>query len=552
MSALLLDVRNLSLHFGRGQPVLQHVSFQVQAGETLALVGESGSGKTLSALSILRLVNGAQYSSGQILLQGQDMLTAGDAALQKLRGNVAAMIFQEPMTALNPLHTVEKQISESLRLHQRLSGDAARLRVLELLDRVALPDAPSRLSAYPHELSGGQRQRVMIAMALANSPKLLIADEPTTALDVTVQAQILRLLQDLQKQNGMALLLISHDLGIVRKMAQRLVVLKGGVVVEAGETERVFAAPQHAYTKALIAAEPKGPPPNAKPDAAEIIRAQSLRVAFPIRQGFLQKTLHKSLNMTGSKTGSKVGSERVAVAQASFTLNAGETLGVVGESGSGKTSLGLALLRLIQSTGEIFFAGQVFRAPQGADLRKLRQAAQIVFQDPFASLSPRLSVAEIVGEGLAIHQLGSPAERAARVAEILTEVGLKPEHGERYPHEFSGGQRQRIAIARALILRPRFLVLDEPTSALDVTTQAQIVALLRTLQDQYQLAYLFISHDLRVVRAMATRVMVMKDGHVVESGKVEDIFSNPVEAYTRALLAAALNLEVAHEKAVRD
>jgi microcin C transport system ATP-binding protein len=520
MSAPPLDVRHLTVSFG-ARRVVDDVSFIVPRGETLAIVGESGSGKTVTAQAIVRLAQGARIE-GQALVGGADTLTMSDRELRALRGARVTMVFQEPMTSLNPLHTLERQIAEIIQLHGGRGG-AVRARVVELLTEVGLPDPDSRLGAFPHQLSGGQRQRVMIAMALANRPDLLIADEPTTALDVTVQAQILALLRELQGKYGLSILFITHDLNLVRRFARHLVVMQAGRVVEAGETAATFAAPKHPYTKMLIAAAPHGSPPPSDPAAARLITVDNLKVWFPIREGAFRRT---------------VGHVK-AVDGVSLTISAGRTLGLVGESGSGKTTLGLALLRLIRSEGPITFKGQRLDSLSRAQMRPLRRQMQIVFQDPFGSLSPRMSVAEIVEEGLVAQNL-KLGERREAVARALADVGLEPETMDRYPHEFSGGQRQRIAIARAMALDPEFVVLDEPTSALDKSVRSQIVDLLADLQKRRNLAYLFISHDLEVVRALASDVIVMKAGRVVESGPAQQIFNHPREAYTQALMQAAL------------
>ena len=529
----LLTINNLSVTFGHSDTAMQAVrnaSFTIEKGQTLALVGESGSGKSVTALSILQLLPYpyAWHPGGSIKLDDQELVGAPEAAMRKIRGNRIAMIFQEPMTSLNPLHTIEKQINEVLFIHKNMNEAQARARTLELLKLVALPNAEKRLNAYPHELSGGQRQRVMIAMALANNPDLLIADEPTTALDVTIQAQILALLKDLQKRLGMALMLITHDLGIVRKMADHVCVMQRGEIVEQAPASTLFSKPQHAYTKMLLAAEPKGDALTVKADAAEIMRIDDLKVHFPVRKGVLRRVVDVIKAVDG----------------VSLVARAGETVGVVGESGSGKTTLGLGLLRLLPSTGGIVFMGKSIAGLSRRELRPLRREMQIVFQDPYGSLSPRMSISDIVAEGLDIHRLASsPADREQRVIEALNEVGIDPATRNRYPHEFSGGQRQRIAVARAIILKPKFVVLDEPTSALDMSVQAQIVDLLRALQKKHGLAYLFISHDLRVVKALSHHIIVMKDGMVVEQGPAAEIFAKPKEDYTKALLAAALNLE---------
>ncbi|BBE73336.1 ABC transporter ATP-binding protein [Oharaeibacter diazotrophicus] len=533
MTTPLLSVQDLSVAFrqdGRETLAVDRVSFEIAAGETLAIVGESGSGKSVSALSVVKLLPypAAHHPSGRVLFKGRDLLAADDAALRKVRGNEITMVFQEPMTSLNPLHTIERQIGEILKLHKGLGDTAARARTIELLTEVGIVDPESRLGAYPHQLSGGQRQRVMIAMALANEPDLLIADEPTTALDVTVQAQILKLLKDLQARHGMAILFITHDLGIVERFADRVCVMTGGRVVEAGPTRDVFAAPKHDYTRHLLAAAPRGEPPAADATAPVVMAADDLKVWFPIRRGLMRRT---------------VGHVK-AVDGISVAVRAGQTLGIVGESGSGKTTLGLALLRLIGSRGRIAFLGRPIDGLKSAEMRPLRRDIQVVFQDPFGSLSPRMSVADIVGEGLEIHARDvTAAERERRVVAALEEVGLDPAVRFRYPHEFSGGQRQRIAIARAMVLSPKFVMLDEPTSALDMSVQAQVVDLLRALQEKHGLAYLFISHDLKVVKALANDLVVMRAGKVVEAGPAAEVFAAPREAYTRALLAAAFRLE---------
>ena len=524
MSPPLLEVRKLAIAFG-ARRVVEDVSFTLEKGQTLALVGESGSGKTVTAQAVVRLVQGASFPQGQVLFDGRDTLTMSERELREARGSKITMVFQEPMTSLNPLHNIERQIAEIIQLHGG-RGPSVRSRVIELLKEVGIPEPESRLGAYPHQLSGGQRQRVMIAMALANRPDLFIADEPTTALDVTVQAQILALLRALQAKYGMAILFITHDLSLVRRLASHVAVMKQGRIVEAGETAAVFAAPQHPYTRMLIEAAPKGEPPASDAAAPALVEAENLKIWFPIRRGFLRRV---------------VGHVK-AVDGVSIRLQPGRTLGVVGESGSGKTTLGLAVLRLIRSEGPITFDGRRIDGLSRAEMRPLRRAMQIVFQDPFGSLSPRLSVADIVEEGLLAQKLKlSASERRQRVAAALQDVGLDPESMDRYPHEFSGGQRQRIAIARAMALDPQFVVLDEPTSALDKSVRAQIVDLLAELQRRRGLAYLFISHDLEVVRALASDLVVMKAGRVVESGPAAEIFTAPRQDYTRALLAAALS-----------
>jgi len=537
----LLAVTDLSVSFAAGGgaavDAVRAITFQVRRGETVALVGESGSGKSVSALSILQLLPYpiASHAPGSsIRFNGEELVGAPEPALRQVRGNKIAMIFQEPMTSLNPLHTIEKQVGEALLIHKGLSRDRARPRILELLDLVGIRNPESRLNAYPHELSGGQRQRVMIAMALANDPDLLIADEPTTALDVTIQAQILKLLKDLQTRFGMAILFITHDLGIVRRMAERTCVMQNGEIVEQGQTKALFAAPAHPYTQKLLAAQPKGRKTPSDPDAPTVMQGDALKVWFPIKKGVLRRTVDHVRAVDGI----------------SLAVREGQTLGVVGESGSGKTTLAMALLRLIHSQGKIAFDGQPIDKLDGRALRHLRRKMQVVFQDPYGSLSPRLSVAEIVGEGLVVHGIGDAAERDRLVVAALQEVQLDPASRNRYPHEFSGGQRQRIAIARAMVLKPRFVVLDEPTSALDMSVQAQIVDLLRDLQTRHKLAYLFISHDLKVVRAMADDVIVMKDGQVVEAGPADVIFDQPKADYTKALMAAAFDLEAVESGAV--
>jgi microcin C transport system ATP-binding protein len=531
--APLLCVEDLSVAFrqgGRETLAVDHVSFSIAKGQTLALVGESGSGKSVSALSILKLLNypAASHPSGRILFDGQDLLKASEDELRKVRGNDITMVFQEPMTSLNPLHTIEQQIGEILELHKGLSGQAARKRTLELLALVGIRDAEGRLGAYPHQLSGGQRQRVMIAMALANEPHLLIADEPTTALDVTVQAQILKLVKELQQRLGMAMLFITHDLGIVRKIADNVCVMLKGKIVEEGPVATVFDNPQHEYTQRLLASEPKGRPAPVPAGAPTLLEAGPMKIWFPIKTGFLRRT-------TGHVK---------AVDGVSISVRESETVGVVGESGSGKTTLGLAILRLISSQGPVVFLGDRIDGLNSAAMRPRRRAMQVVFQDPYGSLSPRLSVAGIVEEGLLVQNPGLGLdERREIVARALIDVGLDPAAMDRYPHEFSGGQRQRIAIARAMALDPRFVVLDEPTSALDMSVQAQIVELLRDLQVKRKLAYMFISHDLKVVRALSHRVLVMQNGRIVEEGEGEAIFAAPKTDYTKALFAAAFSME---------
>lgn len=535
----LIDVRGLKVAFRSGQTdtlAVKGISFHIGKGETVALVGESGSGKSVSALSIMKLLPypAASHPGGEILFEGQDLIKASERQMQAVRGNRISIIFQEPMTSLNPLHTIEKQVGEVLKVHRGLDDGAVRSRVVELLRKVGIRDPESRLADYPHQLSGGQRQRVMIAMALANEPDLLIADEPTTALDVTIQAQILELLADLKKEFGLSMLLITHDLGIVRRMADRVYVMRYGEIVEDGDTEAIFAAPQNSYTKHLIESEPKGQAAPGAPDAPVIVETDNLKVWFPIKRGFLRRTVDHIKAVDG----------------VSLKLREGGTLGVVGESGSGKTTLGLALLRLISSDGPIVYSGRRIDGLNSKEMRPLRKEMQIVFQDPYGSLSPRLSVSQIIEEGL---QILSPEltydQRRERVRHSLQEVGLDPDSLDRYPHEFSGGQRQRIAIARATVLEPKFIMLDEPTSALDQSVQAQIVDLLRDLQKKRGLGYLFISHDLKVVRALCNDVIVMRNGKVVETGTAEEIFAAPREDYTKALLAAAFDLKVVNRGA---
>jgi microcin C transport system ATP-binding protein len=533
----LVNIRDLSVEFRSQSGItraVDRISFTIGKGETVALVGESGSGKSVSALSIMRLLPypGASHPTGEIFFEGRDLLSLPESAMREVRGERISIIFQEPMTSLNPLHTIEKQVGEILRLHGRESD--TRQRVLDLLRKVGIRDPEHRLDAYPHQLSGGQRQRVMIAMALANEPDLLIADEPTTALDVTIQAQILELLRSLQRELGMAMLLITHDLGIVRKMAERVYVMNQGRIVEEGPAERVFTKPEHSYTRHLLAAEPKGKPPVENLSAPVVVETKDLKVWFPIKRGLLRKTVDHVKAVDG----------------VSLQLRAGETLGVVGESGSGKTTLGLALLRLVSSDGPISYVGKRLDGLGSREMRPLRREIQVVFQDPYGSLSPRLSVGQIIEEGLLVQNPEMEfEERRERVGRALSEVGLDPSAQDRYPHEFSGGQRQRIAIARAMVLEPRFVMLDEPTSALDMSVQAQIVDLLRDLQKKHDLAYLFISHDLKVVRALCNHVVVMRNGKVVEEGPAVDIFDRPREDYTNALRAAAFDLEVRHRGA---
>ncbi|MBB2687131.1 UNVERIFIED_ORG: microcin C transport system ATP-binding protein [Rhizobium etli] len=542
MTEPLLSVRDLSVAFHQGGETslaVDHISFDIAKGEVVALVGESGSGKSVSANSILKLLPypSASHPSGEILFKGKDLLKASERALREVRGNDITMIFQEPMTSLNPLHTIEKQIAEILALHQGITGQPARQRVLELLNQVGIREPEKRLKAYPHELSGGQRQRVMIAMALANRPELLIADEPTTALDVTVQAQILELLRQLKAAHGMSLLFITHDLGIVRKFADRVCVMTKGRIVETGTVAEVFTNPKHDYTRHLLASEPRGEPPLADPSKPVVMEGSDIRVWFPIKAGLMRRVVDHVKAVDGID----------------LSLRAGQTLGVVGESGSGKTTLGLALTRLISSQGRIAFVGKDIAGYSFSEMRPLRNQLQIVFQDPYGSLSPRMSVGDIIAEGLKVHERAlSAEERDQRVCWALEEVGLDPLTRWRYPHEFSGGQRQRIAIARAMVLKPRFVMLDEPTSALDMSVQAQVVDLLRDLQKKHDLAYLFISHDLKVVKALANDVIVMRFGKVVEQGPSSEIFRAPKDDYTKALMAAAFNIEAVPTPAVQQ
>ena len=536
---IMLKVNNLSVTFNLPNSKIEavrHVSFSISRGETLALVGESGSGKSVTALSLLQLLPYplAQHPSGSIHFNGAELVGASERTLRTVRGNRISMIFQEPMTSLNPLHTIEKQVGEALLLHKGLSRSVARTHVLNLLNLVGLRDAEQRLMAYPHELSGGQRQRVMIAMALANEPDLLIADEPTTALDVTIQAQILTLLKELQSKLGMAMLFITHDLGIVRKMADRICVMYDGRIVESGPTADIFISPQHEYTKHLLSAEPKGGKQPTDPNALAIIQGNDLRVWFPIKKGLLRRTVAYVKAVDGL----------------SITIHEGQTVGIVGESGCGKTTLGMALLKLERCRGTISFMGQDMQGFSSKDMRPFRREMQVVFQDPYGSLSPRMSIAEIIEEGLKVHNLGNSAERDKMVVQALLEVDLDPEMRNRYPHEFSGGQRQRVAIARAMVLKPRLVVLDEPTSALDMSVQTQIVDLLRDLQQRHKLAYMFISHDLKVVRALADYIIVMRQGITIEEGPAAQIFDHPQHEYTKALMAAAFELAVVENDVV--
>ena len=531
-SEVLLSVRDLSVRFEQDnqQPVdaVKQISFNIPKGQTLALVGESGSGKSVSAMSILKLLPypKASHPSGEIFYNGKNLLALNERQMCQMRGDKISVIFQEPMTSLNPLHTIEKQIGETLLLHRGMTGKQAQVRILELLDLVGINDAHKRLKSYPHELSGGQRQRVMIAMALANDPELLIADEPTTALDVTIQEQILQLLQSLQQKLGMSILLITHDLNIVKRYAHHVCVMYQGAQVESAPTETLFANPQHSYTKMLLNADPSGEPAPLPATCEPLLNTDNLRVWFPVKQGFFQKTVDHIK----------------AVNDVSLSINKGETLGIVGESGSGKTTLGLAIIKLIRSVGGINFAGHELASLDQKQIKPLRSRIQIVFQDPFGSLSPRMSISEIIAEGLQIHQPDNKAQHEALIIDALNEVGLDPDSRHRYPHEFSGGQRQRIAIARALVLKPELIILDEPTSALDRTVQKQIVDLLRDLQAKYALTYLFISHDLAVVKALSHKLMVLHRGDIIEQGNASEIFADPQADYTRALLKAAFNL----------
>ncbi len=528
MADVVLEITDLSVAFGDNLAA-DRVSFNIKKGETVALVGESGSGKSVTALSILQLLPypSASHPSGSIQVDGIEMMGASSRVLQSVRGQKVTMIFQEPMTSLNPLHRVDKQIGEILLVHKGIKLSESGPAILELLKLVGLQHPEEKMQSFPHELSGGQRQRVMIAMALANDPDLLIADEPTTALDVTIQAQILKLLKELQAKLGMSLLLITHDLGIVRRMADRVNVMTKGKIVDSGEAESIFTNPQHAYTRHLIEAEPKGEALPVQESAPVVVETRALQVSFPIGKAFFFK--RKFLK---------------AVDCVSLSVRQGQTLGVVGESGSGKTTLGMAMMRLIRSEGEILFDGENLQGRRAKYLKPFRRDMQIVFQDPYGSLSPRLSINQIVEEGLLVHRRElTKQQRREAVAKMLVEVGLDPTIQDRYPHEFSGGQRQRIAIARAMVLNPRFVVLDEPTSALDMSVQAQIVDLLRDIQQRYNLAYMFISHDLKVVRALSDNVVVMKDGVIVEHGSVQQIFDHPGEEYTRSLITAAFDLE---------
>jgi len=523
----ILAIENLSVYFGKNKAV-KNVSLTIRKGETVALVGESGSGKSVTALATVSLINQSADITGSVKYCGKEIINTSNKDLRKIRGNDISFIFQEPMTSLNPLHTIERQLSESLKLHQGLKGSKVTEKILDLLSKVGIDEAHRKISNYPHQLSGGQRQRIMIAMALANKPDLLIADEPTTALDVTIQAQILELLANIQKSEGMGMLFITHDLSVVRRIANRVCVMKDGEIVEAGATNEIFSSPNHEYTKKLLNAEPSGFPKPIKSNAFEIINIKNLKVWFPIVKGLLRKV---------------VGNVK-AVNDASLNIAQGETLGIVGESGSGKTTLALAIMRLISSKGQITFMGNKLDGLTNKQLKPFRRDIQMVFQDPYGSLSPRFTIEQIISEGLDVHNLDKGQNRRAMVENILIEVGLEKDMIDRYPHEFSGGQRQRIAIARAMILKPKLLILDEPTSALDMTVQVQIVKLLRDLQIKYGLAYLFISHDLRVIRALSHKVIVMYNGNIVETGTNKEIFESPKSNYTKELISAALNIKI--------
>ena len=523
----ILKIENLSVSFGKNDAV-KNVSFGINKGETVALVGESGSGKSITALATVNLIDQAANISGSVKYCEKEIINSNSKDLRKIRGNDISFIFQEPMTSLNPLHTIERQLSESLKLHQGLKGPKVLEKILDLLAKVGIDEAHKRVTNYPHQLSGGQRQRIMIAMALANKPDLLIADEPTTALDVTIQAQILELLAKIQKSEGMGMLFITHDLSVVRRIADRVCVMKGGEIIEEGVTNEIFESPKHAYTKKLLNAEPSGIPRPIIANAAKVIDIKNLRIWFPIVKGILRKV---------------VGNVK-AVNNANLNISEGETLGIVGESGSGKTTLALAIMRLISSKGHITFMGKKLDGLTNNQLKPIRRDIQMVFQDPYGSLSPRFTIEQIIAEGLDVHNLDEGQNRRKMVENILLEVGLEKEMIDRYPHEFSGGQRQRIAIARAMILKPKLLILDEPTSALDMTVQVQIVKLLRDLQIKYSLAYLFISHDLRVIRALSHKVIVMSNGDIVEAGTNKDIFENPKSDYTKQLISAAMNIKI--------
>jgi microcin C transport system ATP-binding protein len=524
----LVEIRDLHIGFYKGEridQVVHGVDLSIYPNETVALVGESGSGKTVTAQAILRLFpeNVIAYPRGEILFSGRDVLSMNSNQLREIRGSDIGMIFQEPMTSLNPLHTVEKQINEALFLHRGLSSSEASSIALQWLKRVGLSDPEKKLYSFPHQLSGGERQRVMIAMALVNEPQLLIADEPTTALDVTIQAQILELMKELQRELHMSVLFITHDLGIVRRIADRVAVMHDGLIVETESTGKIFSKPSHPYTRKLLAAEPKGESPPSDPDREALVSARDLKVWFPIQRGVLRLTKGHVKAVDG----------------VTFKVRKGQTLGVVGESGSGKTTLGKALLRLENSEGEIWFENQAVHAVEGKKLRPLRRRMQVIFQDPFGSLSPRMSVEQIIGEGLVINRIGTPDSRKRRIIEVMEEVGLDPDHRHRYPHEFSGGQRQRIALARALVLQPDLLILDEPTSSLDRTIQFQVIELLKSLQARHGLSYIFISHDLKVVKGLCHDIVIMKEGKIVEEGQAREIFSKPQHPYTKELLATA-------------